>query len=188
MTKGEQTRQRIIAAASHLFQVQGYAATGMQQILTEGKAPRGSFYFHFPGGKEELAVAAVHAHSEAFLAGLEQAVLHAPTTASAAEAVIDQLSALVESTGCEAGCPVGALALELANESAALRAATRAAFDAWVAVVVRRLEADGLAPEAARGRATALICAIEGALVLSRSHGDASPLRAVRDVVPALLP
>ena len=38
---------------------QGYASTGLQQILTESGAPKGLLYYCFPKGKEELAEAAV---------------------------------------------------------------------------------------------------------------------------------
>ena len=57
MSKGDATRERMVESATRLFMAQGYAATGLKQIIEEGEAPRGSLYFHFPGGKEELAVA-----------------------------------------------------------------------------------------------------------------------------------
>ena len=56
--KGE-TRERIIQTAAYLFQLQGYHATGLNQIIKESKSPRGSVYYHFPNGKEELAIEAV---------------------------------------------------------------------------------------------------------------------------------
>ena len=58
-------RQRIIDTASRLFQEQGYRATGLNQILRESGAPKGSLYYYFPDGKEDLAVHAVRAAADA---------------------------------------------------------------------------------------------------------------------------
>ena len=58
--KAEQpAKNRILITAAKLFQQQGYHATGLNQIVAESGAPKGSLYYYFPGGKEELAVAAI---------------------------------------------------------------------------------------------------------------------------------
>jgi TetR/AcrR family transcriptional repressor of lmrAB and yxaGH operons len=59
--KGESrpTRERLIRAGVQLFQSQGYHGAGIAAILERAKTPKGSFYHHFPGGKEALAVAAL---------------------------------------------------------------------------------------------------------------------------------
>ena len=57
-------------AGVHLFQAKGYHATGINEVLERAKAPKGSFYHHFPGGKEALAIAAIQwieAETTAFL-------------------------------------------------------------------------------------------------------------------------
>ena len=55
------TRERIVAASSELFRHRGYAGTGLKAILAASRAPYGSLYHFFPGGKEELGVAALQA-------------------------------------------------------------------------------------------------------------------------------
>ena len=56
------TRERIVRPQHlELFRRQGYAATGLKAILAASDAPYGSLYHFFPGGKEELGVAALHA-------------------------------------------------------------------------------------------------------------------------------
>ena len=48
------TRERIVAASSELFRRQGYASTGVKQIVERANAPFGSVYHFFPGGKEQI--------------------------------------------------------------------------------------------------------------------------------------
>ena len=63
MPKKSDSKDRMIAAARRLFREHGYVGTALSEVVTESAAPRGSVYFHFPGGKEELAteVTLVHA-------------------------------------------------------------------------------------------------------------------------------
>ena len=49
------TRERIITTTTELFRRQGYAATGVKQIVAGAEAAFGSVYHFFPGGKEQLA-------------------------------------------------------------------------------------------------------------------------------------
>ncbi|MFX4827838.1 TetR family transcriptional regulator, partial [Acinetobacter baumannii] len=55
-------RERAIDTAERLFRVQGYAAAGLTQIIAESGSPKGSFYFHFRGGKRELAMKVIAAY------------------------------------------------------------------------------------------------------------------------------
>jgi AcrR family transcriptional regulator len=52
-------RDQIISKTCELFENQGYHATGINQIVKESGAPKGSIYYYFPDGKEEIALEAV---------------------------------------------------------------------------------------------------------------------------------
>src|ERR1700727_2992413 len=66
MARRSDTKQRMVQAARQLIRERGYHATAISDVLERSDAPRGSVYFHFPGGKPELAVAAadLHAHEQ----------------------------------------------------------------------------------------------------------------------------
>lgn len=187
MSKGEDTREKMIETATRLFQAQGYAATGLKQILQESGTPRGSMYFHFPDGKEELAAEVVTRHGESFGAAMEAVLNGAGNVVEAAQQIVDALASQCEATGCQTGCPVGAITFEMANTSERLREAARAVFERWSGILARRLASEGMPEDDARQRARAVICAIEGGLVLSRAYGDASILCDLRTRLPALL-
>ena len=53
------SKDNLIRTAMRLFRRQGYASTGLQQIVAESGAPKGSLYHYFPAGKEALGEAAV---------------------------------------------------------------------------------------------------------------------------------
>lgn len=59
MGNNSNTREKFIETASNLFEIKGYNATGLNEILQESGAPKGSLYYHFPNGKEEIALEAI---------------------------------------------------------------------------------------------------------------------------------
>ena len=87
------TRERIIRVAAELFRRQGYDGTGLNQILDESGAPRGSLYFHFPGGKQQLAVEAVVASGAMLGKGMERSLDSADDVAKGIARIIDYIAA-----------------------------------------------------------------------------------------------
>ena len=59
MPRRTDSRSRMIHAAAELFRQRGYHATTFSDLVRDSGAPRGSTYFHFPGGKAELAREAI---------------------------------------------------------------------------------------------------------------------------------
>jgi TetR/AcrR family transcriptional regulator, lmrAB and yxaGH operons repressor len=60
-TIGLESRARLISSGIRLFQSKGYCDVSLADILAETKLPKGSFYHHFPDGKEAFACAVVDA-------------------------------------------------------------------------------------------------------------------------------
>ncbi len=175
------SREAFIETTATLLRRQGYAATGLSEIVARSGAPRGSLYYHFPGGKEELAVAALTRAGEQLQAGIA-ATLDARSDLDAALALLlDGLAAGLVASDYADGCPLATVALEAAGASEPLRAAAADAFDGWLGAITRRIEAAGVEPPAARRRATLVLAAIEGALILARARRDPEPLHEIRD-------
>ena len=74
MKKGDRSRQRLIQCAAELFWKNGYAATGLSEILRQTGLPKGSFYFYFKS-KDELATAVIVYYQELFYNVLLQSSL-----------------------------------------------------------------------------------------------------------------
>ena len=180
------TRSAFIDATADLLRRQGYAATGLNEITASSGAPRGSLYFHFPGGKEELAVAAMERAGEQLRLGIEAIVASSNDVGDALARLVDVMADGLERSGYASGCPIATITLEAAAASEPVRSTAVSVFDSWLAVLADRLEAAGFTPDAARRRAVLVLAAVEGALILSRARADVSPLRAVRDELTAL--
>jgi TetR/AcrR family transcriptional repressor of lmrAB and yxaGH operons len=183
---GEATREAFVTATARLLQRQGYAASGLNEIVAASGAPRGSLYFHFPGGKEQLARTAIQRAGSALAAAIEALLAAHDDLGAALAALVDALAAGLRASDYAEGCPVATVTLETASSSGHLRAAAAEAFDSWLAPLRARLQAAGMrAPEAER-RAILILSAIEGALILARARHSQAPLVAVREELLAM--
>lgn len=179
MPRTTDARDKAIETAERLFRVQGYAATGLAQIIEESGSPKGSFYFHFPGGKRELAVEVIAAYRARTTAGFRTL---ADRTAGhpdkfvrgLAKGIADEMSR----SGWTIGCVAQTLAQELAPSDTEIADALAALFDAWVEIIASAFGASE--PSAsARRRAIALVAALEGARTLARTLRSDAPFEAV---------
>ena len=170
----------MIRAAAGLFRRRGYDGTGLNEILERGGAPRGSLYFHFPGGKQELAAAAIVEAGATIGAGIERLLDSTDDVGEAVASVVELIAADLERSGYRGGCPVAAVTLDAASSSSErVRAACSEAFDHWQGLLEARLVGAGWARPEARQEATLVLAAIEGAQTLARARRDPEPLRAV---------
>jgi TetR/AcrR family transcriptional repressor of lmrAB and yxaGH operons len=175
-----------VHTTARLLRRQGYAATGLNEIVAASGAPRGSLYFHFPGGKEQLAVAAMRGAGAQLAVGIEQVLSSSDDLGEALGRLVDGLAAGLEASGFADGCPIATVALEAAGTSEPIRDAARDAFDAWLGALGTRLRSAGFDGAEAVRRATLVLAAIEGALILSRARRDLVPLAAVREELVGL--
>jgi len=187
MTARGQTRRRMVTATMRLLRRRGLHGTGLQDVLDESGAPRGSLYHHFPGGKEQLVQEAVDLAGERGEDWMRRGLEGAPTAAAAFAAMLEEYAVLLETSAFGSGCPVAAVALDLGAEPGALHAACGRALDRWAALLAERLRADGVDAADAESGALAAIAAFEGALLVSRARRDASAVRAVASRSAALL-
>jgi TetR/AcrR family transcriptional repressor of lmrAB and yxaGH operons len=190
LTKGERTKQKLVAATGTLLRRQGFHATGLSDIVEESGAPRGSLYFYFPGGKDELATAALEAAGLEWRARIEAAVAAAPDLGTAITNIVDLLADDLEASKFQHGCPVAAVALETTSEP--VRKAIVAHYAAWEKAITEHLARMGMPSAAAKQLAVVALSAIEGALLLARVQRSKAPLltvgKALRAMVAAVLP
>ena len=187
MRKGELSKAKMVAATASLLRQQGYHGTGLNQILKESGAPKGSLYFHFPGGKEQLTCAALELAGRAWQDRLDPVIEAAPDAAAAVRAVCHALGQELSTSGYVSGCPIATVALEAATASEAVRNTCAAQYAAWQQLIAEPLIATGTEPTLADELAQFVLSTIEGALVLSRVSQSTRPLDVAGKMLEKLL-
>lgn len=181
------SRARFVETTALLLRRQGYHATGLKQIVHDSGAPRGSLYFHFPGGKEQLALAALERSGQQMHDGLRAIIEAASDPPTAIRSVAHVLADELEASSFLDGCPVATVTLEAASQSPALQQACSVSYSEWQRLIEDRLERWGVDAERAGPLANLVLCTIEGALLLSRAHADTTPLRSAGEQLAALI-
>ena len=171
----------MLKKAADLFQRQGFHATGLKQILEESGAPRGSLYFHFPGGKEQLAVEALRESGERTTRAVEAILESESDPAVGLRKFFLAMAGVLRASEFRDGCPIATVTLEVGATSAPIRAACAASYAEWQQLIEERLLRAGLAAERAGALAVLSLAAVEGGLILSRARLDTEPLETVAE-------
>ena len=179
------TRERIVDASAELMSRQGYAATGVKQIVTQAQAPFGSLYHHFPGGKEELGTEAIRVSGALYELLIPAIFDPAPDLVSAVRAFFAGAAEHLRQTGYEDACPIATVALEVSSSSEAMRIACAEVFESWIAAGLPRFTAAGLSAPRARELVVAMISALEGAFMLARASRSTEALAVAGELMAA---
>lgn len=187
MAKYSDSKEKTLLAAAKLFCRQGYHGTALQDILAASGAPRGSLYFHFPRGKEEIAEGAVAIGGKV----VRRFIAHVARTSRTAEAFVINLArgmgANLEAADFREGCPLATTALEIATDSETIGKATREAFAGWEREIEQALVRFGVDGKQAVVAATAILSQVEGALLLARTYRSLEPMRRAEEALRLLI-
>ena len=170
------TRDRIVDASAELFRRHGYNGTGVKQIVAEAKAPFGSLYHFFPGGKEQLGAEVIRWSGRQY-GQLGEAVFGpAPDVVTGVQDFFAGAAEELRETGYSDACPIATVALEVSSTSEPLREACAEVFEEWIAGLTWRFAQAGIDAGRARGLAISMLAGLEGAFVLSRALRSTEPL------------
>jgi AcrR family transcriptional regulator len=172
------TRDRIVDASAELFRRQGYAATGVKQIVDEAKAPFGSIYHHFPGGKEQIGAAAIRVSGKLYEQLIPAVLDVAPDPVTGVRMFFAGAAQHLVETDYEDACPIATVALEVSSSSETMREACAEVFESWVTAGAERYPIEN-----ARELTIAMLAALEGAFVLARAWRSTEPLQIAGEMV-----
>jgi TetR/AcrR family transcriptional repressor of lmrAB and yxaGH operons len=185
--KGDETRRRLIDAARTLVEAKGYHGTGLNEVLAVARAPRGSLYHHFPGGKDQLVGEALVVAGKEIDGIVEELAATAPTSRDLVLALLDGLADRMVAAGYAKGCPVATVALEVAATNDDLQLICGHIYAGWQRALAGALQADGHAAAEADELATTVLALIEGALVLARAGRSRIPIEQTSRRIAKLL-
>jgi AcrR family transcriptional regulator len=169
----------MIAAARQLFRERGYLGTAFSDVLEASGAPRGSVYFHFPGGKEELGTEVAIAHGAETIALINRSAARAGSVAELLTLFLAQARDRLVSSGYREGCAVAPMVVELIPSAAPITETIGAGFRDSLAVLAARLAEKGVPGERAASLAATTMAGLEGALIVSRAVRSREPFDAL---------
>jgi AcrR family transcriptional regulator len=170
------TRDRILEHSAELFRHQGYAGTGVKQIVAQASAPFGSLYHFFPGGKEQLGEEVIRWSGAIYGQLIDAFFVPGADPVAATRAFFSAAAQTLVETDYADACPIATVALEVSSTNEPMRKACSDVFDSWIDGASRRLVEAGLPRKRSRALAISMIASLEGAFVLARALRTTEPV------------
>ncbi|AZO55392.1 MULTISPECIES: TetR/AcrR family transcriptional regulator [unclassified Mesorhizobium] len=181
------TRTRMIEATALLLRRRGYHGTSLNDILTASGAPRGSLYFHFPGGKDQLVIEVTRASVADVTERLGAQLTAESDPAVAVHHIYQSVARMLEDNEFSLGCPIAPVVLDAPNDVPDLEEICRSAFEQWIGLLRQAFVRAGVVERRAQALALLVESSLEGLMVIARATRDRSSLNAVADEVAALI-
>ncbi|MBV8137773.1 MAG: TetR/AcrR family transcriptional regulator [Deltaproteobacteria bacterium] len=182
MTKGQKTRDRIIAEAANVFNQRGFEGCSMSDLMAATGLEKGGIYRHF-SSKEELAA---EAFDYAWKLAFETRTHDLEQVPNSVEKLKRFIANFVERrTSVPGGCPVLNTAVEADDGNPLLRERVRNAWRAWrdtlVEIVAAGAKRKEIRPDVdAKEVATLIVSSLEGALMIARLERNKDALLAAQ--------
>ncbi|OBQ58510.1 TetR/AcrR family transcriptional regulator [Mesorhizobium erdmanii] len=181
------TRTRILEATGLLLRRRGYHGTSLNDILSASGAPRGSLYFHFPGGKDQLVIEVTRDSVAGVTERLGAALAAEHDPAVAVHHIYQSVARMLEENEFSLGCPIAPVVLDAPNDVPELADLCRSAFEQWIGLLREAFIRAGVPERRAQALALLVESSLEGLMVIARATRDRAPLKAVADEVAALI-
>ena len=172
-----QTKTQIIETTATLLERQGYNATGLNQIVAESGAPKGSLYYYFPDGKEQIGAETLLWSGERMAERIRLGLAQAEEVGEAVYLLALRIADAIEASHFQAGGPLTTVALETAASSERLNLACREAYGLLRSAFEEKLLKNGFGQEQAADLASYALAVFEGGILLSRVQHSGDPLR-----------
>ncbi|MBL8253693.1 MAG: TetR family transcriptional regulator C-terminal domain-containing protein, partial [Candidatus Competibacter sp.] len=146
-------------------------------------APKGVLYHHFPGGKMELAVAAIQAAVAYITVTFDRLQTTHVDPGQVLRAWLDHAQKQLEQSAFERGCPLATVALESTADDYALRQALAQGFGEIRERLARLLSQASVPPVRAAQLSMLMVATYEGALIQARVAGSVQPIKDIAEML-----
>ncbi|MNJ48012.1 putative HTH-type transcriptional regulator YxaF [compost metagenome] len=182
------SKEIILETAVRLFDKRGYHGTRLEQIIKESGSTKASLYYHFPNGKEELAIESAKIISQRVQNILQYYIFRDKEPVDFLRAFVLSIAESIDTSGPDNLAPFGFLAtVEISTVSASLRNACKVAFRDWKESLSNKFIETGIGRDSAEKMAEILVCLIEGATTIAIAEGDSQAIRRITEYIPMIL-
>lgn len=169
------SRDRMIEAAIDLMRGYGLSGVGINDVVRQSGAPRGSLYHFFPDGKLQIAAEALSVQGARMASFIDEALSSKRAPPRKVAALFEAFARRVEACDFQRSCAMGAVTLDLSPEAESLRLVLADIFDSWRGVIARHFQVRGAAT--AQSFAGLMLSCIEGAHIRARAERSGAPFR-----------
>jgi len=174
--KSEQgSRERMIEATISLMRESGLSGAGINEIVRESGAPKGSVYHFFPNGKIQITTEAIEVYSQRVLSFIDNALASKGSPSAKVKALFDAFAHRVEEADFRKSCAVGTVSLDLDSGLEDLRIVLEGAFTDWVTQIARHFDFSDT--RRTKSFAGLVLTNIEGAYIRCRAERSSRPFR-----------
>jgi len=181
------TKEKFIETASRLFEIKGYNATGLNEILAESGAPKGSLYYHFPKGKEQLALEAINLAGEKIKDNIKNTLDNIENPVEAIRCNIENIATIIDNEQRTRDISISLIALETYITSESLRKACEDIFTSLENIYAKKLIKSGMNEDKAYELGGAIAAMMEGGITLSLTKKNGNSLRLIAKQIPNLI-
>lgn len=172
-------REDIIVATCRLLEKQGYPATGLNEIVRESGAPKGSLYHYFPEGKDQIVSEAIRFAGQILVERMRAELAKVDNPMLSIYKYIMHLADMVEEKHFLAGNPLTIVSVEAAGTNERISQSCRDIYDQIEAVLAEKIKSCGISEMEASEQALLVLASLEGGIILSRAHRTVDPLRTI---------
>lgn len=185
-SKRGSTRINMLISAAEVLRERGAAGVTIDEVLTRSGAPRGSVYYHFPDGRNQILREALQYGGDAITEVIDEAATKGGMFL--VRHFVEFWEQLLVESEFTAGCPVLAAAIgSVEDDEPQLTTVAGGIFRHWRDALTRAFVSDGFEERDAASLAVMCIASLEGAVVLCRSTRSVDPLQDVAQQVEFLI-
>lgn len=175
----------MLISAAEMLRERGVAGVTIDEVLARSGAPRGSVYYHFPGGRNQILTEALQYAGDVITEVMDEAAAHGGMYL--VRQSVEFWEQLLVNSEFTAGCPVVAATIGAADDEPALTSVAGGIFGHWRDALTRAFVSDGFDESESASLAIMCIASLEGAVVLCRSTRSVDPLQDVAQQVEFLI-
>jgi len=175
----------MLISAAEVLRERGAAGVTIDEVLARSGAPRGSVYYHFPEGRNQILTEALQYAGEAITEVIDEAAANGGMYL--VRQFVEFWHDLLIESDFTAGCPVVAAAIGSADDEPQLTTVAGSIFRRWRDALTGAFVNDGFDEPCAASLAITCIASLEGAVVLCRSTRSVDALRSVAEEVEFLI-
>jgi len=186
MTK-KQSKQALLQATIDLMGEKGFFGTGLNEVLSRSNAPKGSLYYYFPQGKNQLIIEALTLAGKQVAEALQMMLQVDQDLEKSFQAVFNFFADQLEQSDFKKACPIATVASESASLDNEVRLACEQVYTQWQTLIEDFLSNKGWPEAMATQQASFALNLIEGNLLMSRVYKDTAHLKQGLEILLQLL-